>query len=296
MEYIVQTQNLTKRYGDKIAVNSVNMNIAKGEIYGFIGRNGAGKTTTMKLLLGTSYPTSGDIQLFGSKNIGKERARIGSLIEAPGLYKNCTAYENMKRFSLIYGGTDKDIKDLLAFVGLGNVGFKKAGEFSLGMRQRLGIALAMLGNPELLILDEPINGLDPAGIKEIRDLILKLNHEREITVLVSSHLLDELSKITTRYGIINSGSLVEEVSAAELAERCKQYLKIVTDKPVAALDLIKSKAPEWKCNIEEEAIKIYAEINSATLNAYLVKSGINVKEIAFARDGFEDYFIKKIGV
>ena len=296
MEYVVQTQNLTKRYGDKIAVNSVNMNIAKGDIYGFIGRNGAGKTTTMKLLLGTSYPTSGDIQLFGSKNIGKERARIGSLIEAPGLYKNCTAYENMKRFSLIYGGTDKDIKDLLAFVGLGNVGFKKAGEFSLGMRQRLGIALAMLGNPELLILDEPINGLDPAGIKEIRDLILKLNHEREITVLVSSHLLDELSKITTRYGIINSGSLVEEVSAAELAERCKQYLKIVTDKPVAALDLIKSKAPEWKCNIEEEAIKIYAEINSATLNAYLVKSGINVKEIAFARDGFEDYFIKKIGV
>jgi ABC transporter related protein len=258
MEYIVQTQNLTKRYGDKIAVNSVNMNIAKGEIYGFIGRNGAGKTTTMKLLLGTSYPTSGDIQLFGSKNIGKERARIGSLIEAPGLYKNCTAYENMKRFSLIYGGTDKDIKDLLAFVGLGNVGAKKAGEFSLGMRQRLGIALAMLGNPELLILDEPINGLDPAGIKEIRDLILKLNHEREITVLVSSHLLDELSKITTRYGIINSGSLVEEVSAAELAERCKQYLKIVTDKPVAALDLIKSKAPEWKCNIEEETIKIYA--------------------------------------
>ena len=296
MEYIVQTQNLTKRYGEKIAVNNVSMNIVKGDIYGFIGRNGAGKTTTMKLLLGTSYPTSGEIQLFGSKNLDKERARIGSLLEAPGLYKNCTAYENMKRFSLLCGGTDKEIKDLLAFVGLGNVGSKQAGAFSLGMRQRLGIALAMLGNPELLILDEPINGLDPAGIKEIRDLILKLNHEREITVLVSSHLLDELSKITTRYGIINSGNLVEEVTADELAERCKQYLRVVTDNPTVTMRLIKDRAPEWECKIEEDTVKIYADTNSGILNSYLVKSGITVKEIAYARDGFEDYFIKRIGV
>ena len=296
MDWIVQTMQLTKRYGEKTAVNNVSMNIARGDIYGFIGKNGAGKTTTMKLLLGTSYPTGGSIQLFGSKDLNRGRAKTGSLIESPGLYKNCTAYENMKRFSLLYGGTDKQIRDILNFVGLGKVGNKKAGAFSLGMRQRLGIALAMLGNPELLILDEPINGLDPAGIKEIRDLILRLNREREVTVLVSSHLLDELSKITTKYGIINGGVLVEEVSAAELSERCKRYLKIVTDRPTEALALIKSKASDLDCKVQEDAVFVYSEVNSVTLNQYLVNSGIGVSEISYARGGFEDYFIERIGV
>ena len=175
MALVIETKKLTKKFPNKIAVNQVDIHVEQGDIYGLIGKNGAGKTTSMRMILGTLFPTSGEILLFGNSNLSLERRKIGSLIEAPGLYKNCSAYENMKRFSILYGGTDQDIKEILEFVGLGNVGKKKAGHFSLGMKQRLGIALALLGNPELLILDEPINGLDPAGIKEIRDLIIKLN-------------------------------------------------------------------------------------------------------------------------
>ena len=192
-----------------MAVNNVNMTIHKGDIYGFIGKNGAGKTTFKRLVLGTAFLTKGEIKLFGGEPFDKARRKIGSLIEAPGLYKNCTAYENLKQFSLIYGGTDAEIKEILSLVGLAATGNKKAGKFSLGMRQRLGIAIALLGNPEFLVLDEPVNGLDPAGMKEVRDLILKLNHEKNITILISSHLLDELSKIVTRYGSINDGMLIE---------------------------------------------------------------------------------------
>ena len=165
MEYVIETKNLTKTFPNKLAVDHVNMHVKRGDIYGFIGKNGAGKTTTMKLILGLINPSEGEITLFGSKDLNKQRGKLGSLIEAPGLYKNATAYENMKRFSIIYGGNDKEIKEILNLVGLGNVGNRKAGNFSLGMRQRLGIAISLLGNPEVLILDEPINGLDPAGIK-----------------------------------------------------------------------------------------------------------------------------------
>lgn len=203
METILQTTNLSRQFGKKMAVNNVNMTIHKGDIYGFIGKNGAGKTTFMRLVLGTAFPSKGEIKLFDGEPFDKARRKIGSLIEAPGLYKNCTAYENLKQFSLIYGGTDAEIKEILSLVGLADTGNKKAGKFSLGMRQRLGIAIALLGNPEFLVLDEPVNGLDPAGMKEVRDLILKLNHIKNITILISSHLLDELSKIVTRYGIIN---------------------------------------------------------------------------------------------
>lgn len=229
MALVIETKKLTKKFPNKIAVNQVDIHVEQGDIYGLIGKNGAGKTTTMRMILGTLFPTDGEILLFGNSNLAAERKRIGSLIEAPGLYRNCSAYENMKRFSILYGGTDQEIKEILDFVGLGNVGKKKAGHFSLGMKQRLGIALALLGNPELLVLDEPINGLDPAGIKEIRDLITKLNKEKGVTFLISSHLLDELGKIATRYGIINNGELVDEISAEELQERCKTCLIIEVD-------------------------------------------------------------------
>ena len=186
METVLRTTGLTKRFKEKVAVNKVNMTIEKGEIYGFIGKNGAGKTTMMKLILGLCFADEGKIELFDGQQLDKMRRRIGSLIEAPGLYKNCTAYENMKRFSLLSGGTDKEIKEYLYLVGLGNTGNKRAGEFSLGMKQRLGIAIALLGKPEFLVLDEPINGLDPEGIKEIRDIILMLHREgvwwREIKI------------------------------------------------------------------------------------------------------------------
>lgn len=210
MEYVIETQNLVKQFKTKLAVNDVSIHVKRGDIYGLIGKNGAGKTSLMKLILGLTNPTQGKIFLFGNENLNGGRKKIGSLIEAPGLYKNCTAYENMLRFATLYGANQKEIKPLLQRVGLENTGAKKAGEFSLGMRQRLGIAIALLGKPEILILDEPINGLDPAGIKEIRDIIIGLNQEG-VTFIISSHLLDELAKVVTNYGIIADGSLIEEI-------------------------------------------------------------------------------------
>lgn len=297
MEYVVKTENLTKKFGHKIAVNGVNMHIERGDIYGFIGKNGAGKTTAMKLLLGTASPTEGKIELFGSGNLDKMRAKIGSLIEAPGLYKSCTAYENMKRFSILYGGGDKEIKEILEFVGLADTGAKKAGAFSLGMKQRLGIAIALLGEPELLVLDEPINGLDPAGIKEIRDLILNLNKEKNITVLVSSHLLDELSKVVTKYGIINNGYLIEELTAEELNFRCRKFLYIGVDDTDKALKLIKERLPEINVETAGHALKVYSGAeDKAALNRLLVEAGVNVCELYDKQGGFEEYFISRIGV
>jgi ABC-2 type transport system ATP-binding protein len=240
MEYVIETKDLMKKYPNKIAVNNVNMHVKKGDIYGFIGKNGAGKTSTMKLILGLSNPTSGEIIINNSRNLIKERKKIGSLIEAPGLFKNKTAYENLKQFSLVSGGTDKEIKEILEIVGLSKTGNRKAGNFSLGMRQRLGIGIALLGNPEILILDEPINGLDPEGIKDVRDTLIKLNKKRGVTLIISSHLLDELAKITTTYGIINDGVLVEEITSSELLKRTSKSLKIKTSDNNKAFELLKS--------------------------------------------------------
>ena len=296
MEYVIETKNLSKKFPNKLAVNQVNVHVQKGDIYGLIGKNGAGKTTTMRMILGTLFPTSGEILLFGNDNLSQARKRIGSLIEAPGLYRGCTAYENMKRFSILYGGTDEEIKDILDFVGLGNVGKKKAGQFSLGMKQRLGIALSLLGNPELLILDEPINGLDPAGIKEIRDLIIKLNQERGVTFLISSHLLDELGKIATRYGIINNGELVDEISAYELQERCKTCLIIGVDDISKAEALLKKAKLLDNYQISEDKIMVYSHLEDPSLfNEILVKGGVKVNQLTFSANAFEEYFIERLG-
>lgn len=298
MEYIIETKNLSKKYGDKLAVNSVNMHIRPGDIYGFIGRNGAGKTTAMKMILGLTRPTSGEIKLFGSTDLNKERAKIGSLIEAPGIYKNCTAYENMKRFSILFGGTESEIISLLSFVGLADTGNKKAGEFSLGMKQRLGIAIALLGNPKVLILDEPINGLDPSAIKEIRDLIIKLNQEKGVTILISSHLLDELAKITTTYGIINNGVLVEEVSAEELAERCRKSLMVKVSDSEKAISILKEKGLVSENDYSENKGQITLfnhSDNPEIVNEVLVLGGVKVYELSANTTDFENYFIERIG-
>ena len=295
MEYVIETKSLTKRFPSKLAVNQIDMRVRKGDIYGLIGKNGAGKTTAMKMMLGTLTPTSGEIRLFESEDLFKERKRIGALIEAPGIYKSCTAYENMKRFSILYGGTDQEIKELLSFVGLGNVGRRKAGAFSLGMKQRLGIAIALLGNPELMILDEPINGLDPAGIKEFRDLILKLNHEKGVTFLISSHLLDELGKIATRYGILHEGELVEEISAEELADRCKIGVMIRTDAPAVARSLLDEKDRAGASLNEDGLFLPVSPDRSAEINARLVSGGVAVREIFVQNNDFEDYFIQRLG-
>lgn len=296
MEYIIETEGLTKKYGKRLCVNNISIHIAKGDIYGFIGRNGAGKTTAMRLILGLARPTSGKIKLFNSDDLNAQRKKIGSLIEAPGLYKRCSALENMKRFSILYGGDDKEIEELLSFVGLNGVGNKKVGQFSLGMKQRLGIAIALLGNPEVLILDEPVNGLDPAGIKEVRDLLLKLNKEKNVTIMISSHLLDELAKITTKYGIINNGVLVEEIDAQKLMERCKNNIVISCDRLQEAKELLESELKLTNISIVNDKLHIVDEIESTDeINTLLVKNDFKVHEITINKNSFEDYFIERLG-
>lgn len=295
MEYVLRTKSLTKKFGSKIAVNAVDMNVAKGDIYGFIGRNGAGKTTAMKLILGLLNATEGEIELFDGEPLEKARGRIGSLIESPGIYKNCTAYENMKRFSIIYGGTDEDIAQLLKFVGLENTGNKKAGRFSLGMKQRLGMAIAMLGNPEFLILDEPINGLDPEGIKDVRNAVLNLNEQKGVTFLISSHLLDELAKIVTRYGIINNGVLTEEISAEDLNAMCESGLKVRVDDVGKAITALSPLVPQEEIRVSGGELVLPIDVDAAAVNELLVKGGVRVSELGAMRGDMEEYFIARLG-
>ena len=296
MEVILKTNNLTKVYGVRKVVDGVNMTIKKGEIYGFIGKNGAGKTTFMRMILSLTSITKGKVELFGGKRIEEVGCKIGSLIEAPGLYKNATAYENLKRFSILYGADESKINEILKFVNLHKTGKKKAKDFSLGMRQRLGIAIALLGEPEFLVLDEPINGLDPKGIKEIRDVILKLNKEKGITFLISSHLLDELAKVVTRYGIIDNGVLLEEISAEELIENCKNKLIIKTNNNEKAKKLIVNEYSVKDIEINDNTLVLYSNLdNSAEINKLLIDKGIKVSEIYTKVDSLEEYFIRKIG-
>lgn len=297
-EFIIETKDLTKSFGNKKACDEVSMHVKRGDIYGFIGRNGAGKTTAMKLILGLLTPNKGEISLFGSTtNLNESRKKIGSLIETPALYKYSSAYENMKRYSILFGGSDEDIKEILELVGLSKTGKKPAGRFSLGMKQRLGIAIALLGNPEILILDEPINGLDPAGIKEIRDTILKLNKEKGVTFLISSHLLDELGKITTRYGIINNGKLVEEIEANELEKRCEDHLSIKVNDVDKALHVLKDNDLLGRYTRENDNDLVLFDHfdKAAKINALLVKNDVEVYEITPSVTGMEDYFIERLG-
>ena len=297
MDNILQTVELTKKFGPHTAVDKVNMNIQRGEIYGFIGRNGAGKTTFMRTVLGLANATSGSYFLFGEKPSASTGRKIGALIEAPGLYGNCTAYENMKRFAILFGSTDEEIKDILEFVGLADTANKKVDAFSLGMKQRLGIAVALLGNPEFMILDEPVNGLDPAGMKEVRDLIVKLNTEKQMTFLISSHLLDELSKIATKYGIINNGRLIDEFTTEELAERCRHRLTITVDNVEKALEILANIVPAEEIKAEENDIVLFSHIEeSARINRLLVENSIEVNELTKEADTLEKYFMERIGV
>ena len=226
MDYVIETRELTKRYGQHAAADAVSLHVKRGEIYGFIGRNGAGKTTCMKMICGLTTPTSGGIRLFGKseQESGPLRSRIGSLIEEPGLYYEMTAYENLKCRCLMTGIDEKGyIDSLLELVGLSYARNRKAKAFSLGMRQRLGIALALTGNPEILVLDEPINGLDPQGIAEMRQLFVRLKEEKHLAIMISSHILEELAKLADTFGIIHDGRLLQEISREQLMEECSSY-------------------------------------------------------------------------
>lgn len=296
MKYVLRTDKLTKRFGAKCAVNGVSMQIRKGEIYGFIGKNGAGKTTLMRLVLGAAMPSGGDIELFGGEELSRARHRIGALLEYPCLYKGCSAYENLKRFALLTGNTKDELLEILELVGLKNVGKKKVGKFSLGMKQRLAIGIALLGHPEFLVLDEPVNGLDPAGIKEIRDVILRLNREKGVTFLISSHLLDELSKIVTTYGIIKDGVLIEQISAEELEGRCRHHLKISVDDVQKALSLLSCITDLSSVKVEGNSLYMYSLIDkSDRINRLFVRHGIKVSELKIQAASLEEYFLERMG-
>ena len=296
MDYVIETKQLCKKFKTKLAANNVNMHIEKGSIYGFIGKNGAGKTTVMKLILGLLRPTSGELTINGSEDLNKERAKIGSLIEDPGIYKNCTAFENMKRYAILFNTSDEEIKELLKLVDLDKTGRKVAGHFSLGMKQRLGIAISMLGHPEILILDEPINGLDPAGIKEVRDTIVRLNKEKGITFLISSHILDELAKITTHYGIIRDGVLLEEISAKALMDRCTTNMKVVVDNATEASKMLLKNGLINNHEVKDNTIYLYDSYeHPENIVTALVKENYKVFEVSKNESAFENYFIERIG-
>ena len=250
----------------------------------------------MRVVLSLTPSNSGEVCLFDNKSISDVGLKIGSLIETSGLYKNATAYENLKRFSILYGSNEKEINEILKIVGLSETGKKKVKDFSLGMRQRLGIAIALLNNPELLLLDEPINGLDPEGIKDIRDVIVKLNKEKNITFLISSHLLDELSKIVTRYGIINKGELIEEIDAKELREKCKNKLIIEVDDCKKAEKILSKFIPKEDIIVKKNSLEIHSHIeNAQDINKKLVESGVGVSALYPNFDSLEEYFMKRIG-
>ena len=298
-ELLLQTRNLTKQYGRHRAVDDVNMHIKKGAIYGFIGRNGAGKTTCLKMISGLSTPSYGEIEMFGykGKDLQKVRSRVGCLIEAPGLYGNMSAYDNLNIKCKLTGIKKKGyIEELLKTVGLDTVGEKKTKHYSLGMKQRLGIALALVGEPDLLILDEPINGLDPQGIVEVRETIQKLAKERGMTICISSHILEELSKLATDYGIIHNGCLVQELTREELMRRCSERIELTLDNPKQAIPVLDDMGFNSYQVIDKEHIHIFERLGeSASLNMELAKAGIPVKGISITSEELENYFLRLTG-
>lgn len=298
-ELLLQTSNLTKQYGRHRAVDDVNMHIKKGAIYGFIGRNGAGKTTCLKMISGLSTPSYGEIEMFGykGKDLQKVRSRVGCLIEAPGLYGNMSAYDNLNIKCKLTGIKKKGyIEELLKTVDLDTVGEKKTKHYSLGMKQRLGIALALVGEPDLLILDEPINGLDPQGIVEVRETIQKLAKERGMTICISSHILEELSKLATDYGIIHNGCLVQELTREELMKKCSERIELTLDNPKQAIPVLDDMGFNSYQVIDKEHIHIFERLGeSASLNMELAKAGIPVKGISITSEELENYFLRLTG-
>ncbi len=298
MDYVLKTEGLTKQYGRHTVVDHVDMHVEKGDIYGFIGKNGAGKTTFMRMVAGLAAPAEGSMELFGSPELEKQRLRIGSLIEHPGLYGKMTARENLEAVRRSLGITEKNaVEDMLDFVRLSGTGKKKVKNFSMGMKQRLGIAIALFCSPDFLILDEPINGLDPAGIKEIRDLLLRLNRERQMTILISSHILGELSKIATRYGIIKDGVLIEEFDAKELGLKCQRCQKLVVDDVDRAVAVLEEKCHITNYDVPQAGvIRIFEGLDrSWAVNRELIRQDIKVKESYLAGQDLEGYFMDLLG-
>ena len=299
MEYVLVTQGLSKHYKDFKALDGLTMHVPKGSIYGFVGRNGAGKTTLIRLICGLQSPTAGTYALYGTdsgdKGIAAIRRRMGAVVETPSIYLDLTAEDNLKeQFRVLGVPSDDGIPDLLRLVGLEDTGKKKARNVSLGMKQRLGIAVALAGDPDFLVLDEPVNGLDPQGIIEIRELILKLNRERRITVLISSHILDELSKLATHYGFIDSGRIVKERSARELEAACRKCLRVqVTDtRPLARV--LDQMGLDYKI-LDDGQADVYAQVNISQLSRALDTEGCELLSAQERDESLESYFVNLVG-
>lgn len=299
MEYVLRTNALGKRYGTFQALDAVNMNVAKGSIYGFVGQNGAGKTTLIRLICGLQYPTKGSYTLYGRKNTEKGilsvQRRIGAVVETPSIYLDMTAMDNLKEQYRILGKPDfSGISDLLRLVGLSDTGKKKAKHFSLGMRQRLGIAIALAGDPDFLVLDEPINGLDPQGIIEMRELILKLNRERQITILISSHILDELSKLATHYGFIDHGNIVKEISAKELEAACQKCLRLKLSKMNSLPKVAEKLKIDYNVVSDTEA-DLYGDVNLTQITLALAEDGCEILAFHEQDESLESYYMSIVG-
>ena len=298
-DYIVKTSSLSKHYGKFAANENISIGIRKGAIYGLVGRNGAGKTTFMKMICSLSSPTSGSFELCGKSypQLGNARAKIGNLIEDPGIYANMSAYDNLKAKGKLYGGIEKEkINSILNIVGLENAGSKHAGKFSLGMRQRLGIALALIGDPEVLVLDEPINGLDPAGVAEIRETLRRLNAERGITILISSHILGELSKLCTDYGFIDRGTLIKEVTNDKLLSDCTEYVSLRVNDTSAAKKVLRSLGIAGVSEGDSGELRLIGtDIGTDDITEAMVLNKIRVYAISKQGTDLEGYYLNMIG-
>jgi len=299
MEYVLTTSVLSKQYRSHEVLKEVTMHIPKGAIYGFVGRNGAGKTTLIRVICGLQEPTSGEYTLYGISNndrqISKSRHRMGAVVETPSIYLDMTAEDNLRQQALVLGlPSYESIPELLKLVGLEHTGKKKARHFSLGMKQRLGIAVALIGNPDFIVLDEPINGLDPQGIVEIRELILKLNREHGMTVLISSHILGELSKLATHYGFIEKGRLMKEISAAELESQCKKSTRVTVSNTKALARVLERLKKDYEILSATEA-NVYGDVVLSELVMELAKENCNLLHSHEQDENLETYFINLVG-
>ncbi len=298
-EVILETKDLTKKYKSNTALNGINLKLNRGKVYGFIGKNGAGKTTFIRMITGLAFPTSGELLLFSkseAKDLQNARRNIGALVEGPSLYPYMSAKENLKAQQIGLGiDDDNNIDKLLELVGLSDVGNKKSHNFSLGMKQRLGIAMSLVADPDFLIWDEPINGLDPEGIKELRILIDRLNKEKGKTLLISSHILGELENTATDFIIIDKGNIIEEISKKELLDKRKDYIYITTSDNNRAIYILKDEFPNLNIKIDEDYIHIENFDNIDKLSILLSKNQINIRGMQREKESLEDYVFAKIG-
>ncbi|WP_297958917.1 ATP-binding cassette domain-containing protein [uncultured Ruminococcus sp.] len=298
MDYILQTQKLCKQYGKFKALNELTINVPKGSIYGMVGRNGAGKTTLIRIITGLNNATSGEFSLFGVKNndgkILEVRRKTGAVVETPSLHPEMSAKDNLIQQTKALGISDEKLDDILKLVGLANTGKKKAKNFSLGMRQRLGIAFSLVGDPEFLILDEPINGLDPQGIIEVREMLMRLNKEKGITILISSHILDELARLATHYGFIEQGHVIKEMSAEELEKACRTALHVNVNNTAMLSEVLDGMGAEYRVYSVNEA-DIFTPMQVTPLVLALNEKNCFVNSMSERHESLESYFMGLVG-